>query len=86
MFLFIMIDLHVVVCSFIWYLIWFYILHYFWINPVIYIFNRKKNVLKNPEYISGFQVYMYSTFDFKKVNMCRDVNQIDDYCCFVEIE
>lgn len=63
MFLFIIIDLHVVVCSFIWYLIWFYILNYFWINPVSGIY--KKNVFKNPEYLSGFQVYMYSTFNFK---------------------
>lgn len=54
------------------------ILNYFWINPVSGIY--KKNVFKNPEYLSGFQVYMYSTFNFKTVNMCHDVNQIDDYC------
>lgn len=56
------------------------ILNYFWINQVSGIY--KKNVFKNPEYLSGFQVYMYSTFNFKTVNinMCHDVNQIDVYC------
>lgn len=84
MFLFIMIDLHVVVCSFIWFDSIYYITFGSTLSFTFLI--EKKNVLKNPEYLSGFQVYMYSTFDFKKVNMCRDVNQIDVYCCFVEIE